>query len=409
MVASLVRLSALLSLVACSLVGRPAHAQRSPNIVETDESVVPRIASPLANSSRRPQRRTGKPAPPSDRDLRYAELARLVDAFELRNAIVRNAAELVRPSVVHIEAQKTRAAGADQSVTERTLDTSRALVEEAGSGVIVRYGDNDVVVTNRHVIHDSATHQIRIHLADGRSVQPKRILSDSSTDVAILDIDLPNLVPARIADSDKLNVGDFVLAFGSPFGLSHSVTQGIVSAKGRRDLIVGSEHVRIQNFIQTDAAINPGNSGGPLANLRGQIVGINTAIASDSGVNAGIGFAMPINIAMYIGKQLVDTGEVKTAYLGVKLQSGFGHLAAQDAGLPEPAGARISTISSGSPAEEADLRVGDVIYQFNGVTVENDSHLVQLVGLTPAGSKIPFVVYRKGQPVTIVVELRTKS
>ena len=162
------------------------------------------------------------------------------------------------------------------------------------------------------------------------------------------------------------------------------------------------------NFIQTDAAINPGNSGGPLANLRGEIVGINTAIASESGVNAGIGFAMPMNIAMFVGKQLVDTGEVKSAYLGVKLQSNFRPTDAQSAGLPESAGARISTITFGSPAEEADLRLGDIIYQFNGVTVENDSHLVQLVGLTPAGTKVPFVVYRNGKPITIVVELRTK-
>jgi serine protease Do len=330
----------------------------------------------------------------------------MVDAFELRNAILRSAVELTRPSVVHIEAQKTRAVSDGRVIDEPVNETNGSLVEEAGSGVIVRYGNSDVVLTNRHVILDAQPEFIRIHLSDGRSVHPRRILSDEATDVAILDIDLPKLVPARVGDSDRLSVGDFVLAFGSPFGLSHSVTQGIVSAKGRRDLIVGEEHVRIQDFIQTDAAINPGNSGGPLTNLRGEVVGINTAIASESGVNAGIGFAMPINIAMFVGKQLVESGAVKTAYLGVKLSSDFVPLDAKSAGVPEFAGAKISKVHAGSPAEEADLRVGDVVFQFNGITVEDDSHLVQLVGLASVGSKVPLVIYRNGKPVTIVVELR---
>lgn len=345
---------------------------------------------------------------PAGRELRYEELAEMVDAFELRNAILRNATDLIRPTVVHIEAQKKRAVRKGRVIDQPIDENNMSLVEEAGSGVIVRYGDQYVVLTNRHVVNNTPKKYIRVHLYDGRSAHPTRIVADPSTDVAILELDMPNLIAARIGNSDELSAGDFVLAFGSPFGLSHSVTQGIVSAKGRRDLMVGSEQVRIQNFIQTDAAINPGNSGGPLANLRGEIVGINTAIASDSGVNAGIGFATPINIAMFVGKQLVTNGRVRTAYLGVKLQSDFGRHEARMSGLPELIGARISRINPGSPAEAADLRVNDVVYKFNGITVENDSHLVQLVSLTPTGTEVPFVVYRNGKPMTIVVELNAR-
>ena len=191
--------------------------------------------------------------------------------------------------------------------------------------------------------------------------------------------------------------------------MSHSVTQGIISAKGRRDLILGAEKVRFQDFIQTDAAINPGNSGGPLVNLRGEVIGINTAIASDSGVNAGIGFATPINIATFVGRQLVERGTVTSSYLGVKLEASFTVLDAEAAGLPQFAGTRISSVNVSSPAEEADLRVGDVVFQFNGVVVEDDDHLIQLIGLTPVDEKVPLIVYRQSEPFTIVVTLRAKN
>ena len=407
MVTKTLPVAILLLLVGCGLCldrlfAQGIDARQAPR----DDAVVARVASPLIDTDR--QLPNNQDAPDFDRDARFADLARMADAFELRNAIVRQVTELVRPSVVHIEAQKRSVV--DNPTIDRTDNVlaKENLIEEAGSGVIVQYGSELVVVTNRHVIHNAPARRIRICLYDGRSIHPTRILSDASTDVAILGIDLPDVIPARTCDSDSLGVGDFVLAFGSPFGLSHSVTQGIVSAKGRRDLVVGAARVRIQDFIQTDAAINPGNSGGPLVNLRGEVVGINTAIASDSGVNAGIGFAMPVNIAMFIGRQLVETGEVQTAYLGVKLQSDFDRLDAHQAGLPTAAGARISHVSQGSPAEVAGLQIGDIVYQFNGRTVDNDSHLVQLVGLTSAGSEVRLVVYRQQNPITVVVVLRTR-
>src|SRR5205085_10072275 len=161
----------------------------------------------------------------------------------------------------------------------------------------------------------------------------------------------PGLIAARIGDSSKVEIGDFVLAVGSPFGLSHSVTYGIISAKGRRDLELGDDSVRFQDFMQTDAAINPGNSGGPLINLRGEVVGMNTAIASSSGGNEGIGFTIPINMVMIIARQLVERGTVIRAYLGVALDSKFGPATAMSVGLMRPRGTRVTRITPGSPAE----------------------------------------------------------
>ena len=181
----------------------------------------------------------------------------------------------------------------------------------------MEYGGKNYVLTNRHVIKHATLDNIHIRLASGQEVFPIRVWADLETDVAVMAVDSPNVVPARLGDSGNVEIGDFVLAVGSPFGLSHSVTYGIISAKGRRDLQLGVEGVRYQDFFQTDAAINPGNSGGPLLNLRGEVIGINTAIASSSGGNEGIGFTIPINIAMFVAKQLIDQGSVVRAMLGV--------------------------------------------------------------------------------------------
>jgi serine protease Do len=180
---------------------------------------------------------------------------------------------------------------------------------------------------------------------------------------------------------------------GSPFGLSHSVTFGIVSAKGRRDLELGDD-VRFQDFLQTDAAINPGNSGGPLVNLRAEVIGMNTAIASSSGGSEGIGFAIPINMVMVIVKQLIERGTVERAYMGVALDSKFGPAVAIAVGLSRPRGARVTRITPGSPAEHAKLQPGDIILRYNGVRIDNDSHLISLVSLTEVGKKVVLQIFR---------------
>jgi serine protease Do len=212
------------------------------------------------------------------------------------------------------------------------------------------------------------------------------------------------LHPSHIGNSDQVEIGDFVLAFGSPFGLSQSITFGIISAKGRRDLELGDDSVRFQDFMQTDAAINPGNSGGPLINLRGEVVGMNTAIASSSGGNEGIGFTIPVNMVMVVARQLVERGTVVRAYLGVKLDGKFGPTIAKSVGLRQPRGAYVTEITANSPAAAAGIKPSDVILEFNGVRVEDDSHLINLVSLAEVGKEVPLLVLRERKLTRLTVK-----
>jgi len=326
----------------------------------------------------------------------YQEIERDVAALERQGTLLKRVVRLVTPTVVHIEAAKS---------SREDIRFSRRSVEEAGSGVLIQHGGDFYVLTNRHVVNESSLTQIKIKLADGRVVNPKQVWTDRGTDVAIMEVSAENLVPARLGDSDKLEIGDFVLAVGSPFGLSHSVTYGIISAKGRRDLKLGDGSVKYQNFLQTDAAINPGNSGGPLLNLRGEVIGINTAIASSSGGSEGIGFSIPINMVMTIATQLIERGNVVRAYLGVRLDSRFDAARASALGLPRPAGALVSTVTPNSPAAASDVREGDVILKVNDVLVEDDAHLVNLVSLSAVGESVSLVVYRGGKTLAVKVQV----
>ena len=390
------------------------------------------------------------------RDAEFARLAQQVSILEQQAAVLRSVVKLVGPSVVHIEAEKEEPefdrdaaqhestapdsgmpADAEAPVIESESEYEpsyevdgyyetpyegsyesypsdayegysvipNAYIEEAGSGVLIRIDDNVYVLTNRHVVTGCELNGIRIKLHDGRMIYPNKKWEDPNTDVAVLSVSADRLVPARLGNSEKVEIGDFVLAFGSPFGLSRSVTYGIISAKGRRDLILGSDPVGIQNFLQTDAAINPGNSGGPLLNTHGEVIGLNTAIASNSGGNDGIGFSIPINIAMHVATQLVNNGELIRAYLGVRLDSAFRAKAAHDLGLPRLVGARVTGVTEGSPAEKGEMAMDDVIVSFNGVQVEDDNHLVSLVGLTPPNAEVKMVVVRDGEPVRLCVTL----
>ncbi|NUQ64926.1 MAG: trypsin-like peptidase domain-containing protein [Pirellulales bacterium] len=339
--------------------------------------------------------RPGQLAPEKREEL-YRQLRSQAEVLEAQASVVKTVAKLIGPTVVHIEAD----------VTPRSAPHfgPRKQIEEAGSGVIVEIGGKHYILTNRHVIDGATTAGIRIRLADGRQIRPSGILVDPETDTGVMAVSAPDLVAAPIGDSDRMEIGDFVLALGSPFGLSHSVTYGIISAKGRRDLELGDSGVRLQDFLQTDAAINPGNSGGPLINLRGEVIGINTAIASNSGGSEGIGFSIPINMFMVVARQLVERGQVTRAFLGVTLDRDFGPAVAAELGLPRPIGARIIDLTEKSPAAIANLQRGDVILQFNSVPVEDDAHLVNLVNLTEVGKEVSLLVYRDRQ--TQVVKVR---
>jgi serine protease Do len=332
------------------------------------------------------------PAPvsnPSDRDRLYDELHRDVAALDRELSIYKRVVQLVAPSVVHVQAKPL----ADFRF--------RRDVEEAGSGVLVRLGDRNYVLTNRHVVKHSDTDHIRLELTDGRQISPTQIYTDPETDVAVLAVDALDLVPARVGDSDRCEIGDPVLAFGNPFNLRQSVTRGIISGKGRSNLDLGDGGVDYQDFMQTDAAINPGNSGGPLVNLRGEVIGLNTAIASNSGGNDGIGFSIPINIAVSVMRQLIETGHVQRGFLGVTLDGYFDARAAEFAGLPRLMGTRVKNVTERSPAALAGLQVDDIILRFNGAAIENDQHLISLVKLSDIGRQVEMQVLRKGQHVTV--------
>ena len=253
----------------------------------------------------------------------------------------------------------------------------------AGSGVVVD-AKNGYVMTNAHVVKDAR--EMLVTLRDNRRLPAKLVGADPGTDIALLKVDPKNLVEARFGDSDALQVGDFVLAIGNPFGLGQTVTSGIVSALGRSGLSVeGFEH-----FIQTDASINPGNSGGALINLKGELVGINTAIIGPAGGNVGIGFAVPAVMARAVMDQLIRYGEVKRGRLGISMQDVLGG-----------EGAVIADVQAGSPAAQAGLRKGDVVTALNGRPVRGAAELRARLGVVPVGETVELRLRRGAETRTV--------
>ncbi len=261
--------------------------------------------------------------------------------------------------------------------------------QSLGSGVVVD-ADRGYVLTNHHVI-DKAE-QIRVMLSDGRNFDAELIGADPESDVAVIRIPAKGLTALKLANSDALRVGDFVVAIGNPFGLGQTVTSGIVSALGRTGLgIEGYE-----DFIQTDASINPGNSGGALVNLRGELVGLNTAIIAPGGGNVGIGFAIPVNMAHKIMEQLVTHGAISRGQLGITAQDLTPELA-QAFGLKEQRGTVVAEVTKASPADKAGIRVGDIILSVNGREVESSGDVRNRIGLLRVGEKVTLDVLRDGK------------
>ena len=266
--------------------------------------------------------------------------------------------------------------------------------QSLGSGVIV--SPDGYIITNNHVVEQAD--EIRVTLVDKRSFKAKVIGADNKTDVAIVKIDAENLYAVQWGDSDKLQVGEFVLAIGNPYGLSHTVTMGIISAVGRANVGIAD----YEDFIQTDAAINPGNSGGPLVNTKGELIGINTAIFSRSGGYQGIGFAVPSNMARLVMDQLIQKGKVTRGWLGVTIQEITPELS-QKFGLKTAKGALVGDVAKGSPAEKGGLKRGDVILEFNGRKVGDVGNLRNMVAQSKVGAQIPMTILRSGKEYAINV------
>ncbi|HEX7047899.1 MAG TPA: DegQ family serine endoprotease [Gammaproteobacteria bacterium] len=266
-----------------------------------------------------------------------------------------------------------------------------------GSGVIIN-AEEGLIVTNNHVI-DNAD-EVTVTLYDNREFSAEILGTDPRTDLALLKIDADDLVELSLADSERVQVGDFVIAIGNPFGLAHTVTSGIVSAKGRGNL--NAENY--ENFIQTDASINPGNSGGALIDLQGRLVGINTAILSRSGGNIGIGFAIPSNMLEAVVSQLLEYGEVKRGVLGVHVQNVTGDLA-QAFGLEEDDGALVASVLPESSADKAGIEAGDVIVAINGEPIEDMSDLRNAIGLLRVGEELDIELVRDGERLVVTTEI----
>ncbi|MGA2323739.1 MAG: Do family serine endopeptidase [Sedimentisphaerales bacterium] len=267
-----------------------------------------------------------------------------------------------------------------------------------GSGFIV--SQDGYILTNNHVVEDAE--KITVTLLDGRELQAKIIGTDPSTEVAVIKIDANNLHALEMANSDTIEVGEWVIAIGNPFGLSHTVTAGIVSAKGRSGLGLST----YEDFIQTDAAINPGNSGGPLVDLDGKVVGINTAIVG-ANINIGIGLAIPINMAKGIYDQLVQKGKVVRGFLGVTIQDLTPDLA-ESFKLKDTKGVVVPDVSPDSAAAKAGLKAGDIVVAFDGQPVEKAAEFQRRVAMKKPGSEVEITVLRDGKKQTLTAKLEEK-
>ena len=340
------------------------------------------------------------------------EFQRILKNLDAQSRAFAEVARNVTPAVVHISVVKKIESQEDPSSDFFNDDFFRRFFGERspfptpkkkeyqqrglGSGVIIDKQGH--ILSNNHVVRDAD--EIVIKMSDKREFEAKVVGADEKTDIAVLKIEASELPIAPLGDSESVVVGEWVLAIGNPFGLQQTVTAGIISAKGRANVGVAE----YEDFIQTDASINPGNSGGPLVNLRGEVIGINTAIASRTGGNIGIGFAVPINMARSVMNQLIRSGKVTRGWLGVKIQEITPDLA-KGFNLSKNEGALVSEVMKESPAEKSGLLQGDIIIAYDGIPVENPNQLRNLVASTEIGRKVRMVIFRQDKHVNLEVTI----
>lgn len=316
----------------------------------------------------------------------------------------------VTPSVVNIEAsseaprrelQNLPGAEALPEIFRRFIGPGMPALPRGGvsSGTGFITSADGYILTNHHVVEGAD--RVTVRFNDRREMEARIVGSDPLSDIAVLKVDARGLTPVRIGDARSLRPGQWVVAIGSPFGFDYSVTAGVVSGINRRSMDPGQQYVP---FIQTDVAINRGNSGGPLLNVRGEVVGVNSQIYSNTGGFIGVSFAIPIDVAMNTARQLRETGQVRRGVLGVEIGE-VSRQRAQELGLPRPVGAFVNSVNTGSAADRAGIRPGDVILAFNGREILNASDLPPQVGLLAPGSRATVSVHRNGARRDIVVTL----
>lgn len=322
----------------------------------------------------------------------------------------RNVAEALRPSVVSISTrtvveQVRRQPGLPPGFQDFFRAPNQGPREQngMGSGVIVRA--DGYILTNNHVVQDA--NELTVELFDGRTIRGKIVGTDPETDLAVVKIELDGLRAASFGSSDDIRVGDWVLAIGSPFGLDQTVTAGIISGKNRVQRIIDNGD-GFEDFLQTDAAINPGNSGGPLVNLRGQLVGINTAILSRTGSSAGIGFAIPESLAQPVLRSIIETGEVRRGFLGAQVVDVTPDNM-KNFDLKVNRGALIGGVLEDQPAAKAGLQPGDVVVKLDGRAVSGGTMLRNYVASRPPGSAVTMEVNRAGRTLKVKVDLQERT
>ena len=320
------------------------------------------------------------------------------------------------PAVVYIKVEKTVTSGPTMRMPfndeffrrffgepmpgqPQTIPQQKRMVQGQGSGFII--SPDGYILTNNHVVGEAD--KVIVKLLDGREFTATIVGTDPPTDVAVIKIDATDLPVLPLGDSDKVEVGEWVLALGNPFGLSHTLTAGIVSATGRSSVGISD----YEDFIQTDAAINPGNSGGPLLNLEGRAIGITTAIYSRNGGYMGIGFAIPVNMAQSIYNQLIEHGNVTRGYLGITIQDLTPELA-KSFGLKDTRGILIAEVMPDTPAEKAGLKQGDVIVKFNKEAVDNFAPFRNKIAMSEPGTKVNITVIREGREKSFTVTIEKK-
>lgn len=320
-------------------------------------------------------------------------------------------AQMAIPSVVNISATNQKRIKSSSEFEEffkkffgEPFEFPEIPRSSLGSGFIFRKdGNTYYVMTNHHVIKDGD--QIKITLSDGTTIDNVKIVgSDPKTDIAVLKFESKKDLPVlKLGNSDEVKVGQWAIAIGSPFGLSSTVTVGIISSVHRKNIAL-PEGPDYQDFLQTDAAINPGNSGGPLLNIKGEVIGVNTAIATPTGAFAGIGFAVPINLAKNIAEQLISKGKIERGYLGIRIQDLTPELA-QAMGLKEEGGAVVNQVIKGEAADKAGIKEGDVIVEVDGKKIKDANDLRLYIGSLPPGKEVQLKIYRDKKFLTLKVKL----
>jgi serine protease Do len=352
--------------------------------------VAPRNTAPATTSQ-------GAPAPdPAVREA-IAQAHNLSKAFQY-------AARTVGPAVVHVESLSHVGGGVFRDMRSGQMFRQQEGFQPTGLGSGVIVTRDGFILTNNHVVQGAA--KLNVKLNDGRSMEGRVVGTDAATDLAVVRIDGENLPTAEFADSDRIEVGEWVVAIGSPFGLDNTVTAGIVSAKGRA--LNPTNYDKYEDFLQTDAAVNPGNSGGPLVTLEGKVVGINTAIASRTGGSVGIGFAIPSSIAQAVMDTLIKTGHVERGWLGVSMLE-LTPEKARELGIQATEGVVVKEIIPNSPAERSGLKPGDVVLHYRGRAVEDERKFVTAVALSSPGTRADLDIVRNGRPMTISVEVGDRN